>query len=40
MFLKHKKIGDMVKIFDVDTLFDPCKSSVSERLHTPQNYLH
>ncbi len=34
MFLKHKKIGDMVEILDVDALFDPCKSSASGRFHT------
>jgi hypothetical protein len=33
MFLMLKASGDMVEVLDVAALFDPCKSSLSGRVH-------
>lgn len=33
MYLKHKPTGDFVEVLDINTLIDPCKSSLSGRYH-------
>ncbi|ACK66371.1 conserved hypothetical protein [Rippkaea orientalis PCC 8801] len=33
MFLQHKPSGDVLEVLSIDTLYDPCESTIMGRFH-------